>query len=275
MKDGLKFFWQPELESPTLVVGWTVDAGGLGAKVVDYLNRKLGGKSLAEIDPVGFFPLGGVTIENDLVQFPESKFYAYPGKNLLVFISDPPSQEWYQFLNLILDAAEHYQVKEVCTIGGMVSLSAHTAPRELMGAFSSPEVKEALSQYQLAGGLNYETPPGQRPTLSSFLLWATRKRTIPGFSLWVPIPFYLLVADDPMAEKETLGFLDRRLDLGIDFTELDDRIRQQDQLISQIRRDFPDIDQAMSKLEANLGLSEEENQRLVEVVGKFLAEKKR
>jgi len=41
MKAPFKLSRQPELQSPSLVVGWSTDAGKLGAKVTDYLNRNL------------------------------------------------------------------------------------------------------------------------------------------------------------------------------------------------------------------------------------------
>ncbi|MFC1864669.1 PAC2 family protein [Chloroflexota bacterium] len=275
MNDHLKFSWQPELKHPSLVVGWSVDASKLGAKVTDYLNRKLGGQSFCEIEPLEFFPLGGVSIEDNIVQFPESKFYACPERNLLVFRSTPPSHDWYKFFNLILDIAEHYyHVKELHTIGGMISLSAHTAPRELRGTFNSLELKTALSRYNLARGLYYETPPGQRPTLNSFLLWVAKKRNIPGVNLWVPIPFYLVAADDPRAQRKLLEFFDQRFDLGIDFSDLEEEIRQQNQIIAEKRNSFPDIDESIGKLESNLGLSEEESQRLVKEIEKLIREKR-
>ena len=274
MKAPLKFSYQPELKRPSLVVGWSVDASRLGAKVTDYLNRKLGGQSFCEIEPVEFFPLGGVTIEDDLVQFPESKFHACHKNDLVIFKSTPPSYEWHKFLNLILDVGEHHcHVKELYTIGGMVALNAHTAPRQLLGTFNSPELNEALSHYNLAGGLNYETPPGQRPTLNSFLLWAAKKRNIPGVNLWVPVPFYLLGVDDPRAQKKVLEFFNQRLDLGIDLSDLDEEIRRQNQAIAEVRNSFPDIDESIRRLESNLRPSEEESQRLIKEIEKFIREK--
>ncbi len=109
----------------------------------------------------------------------------------------------------------------------MVSPSAHTAPRQLRGTFNSPELKEALSHYNLGGRLDYETPPGQRPSLNSFLLWAAKRRNIPGVSLLVPVPFYLIAVDDPNAQRRVLEFFNQRFDLGIDFSDLDEEIRRQ------------------------------------------------
>ena len=275
MKNPPEFSWQPELEHPSLVIGWSVDASTLGTKVTDYLIRKLGGQSFCEIEPAEFFTLGGVAIEDDLVQFPESKFYACLKNDLVIFTSPPPRYEWYKFLNLILDIAEHYyHVKELHIIGGMISLGAHTAPRELRGTFNSPELKKDLSDYNLAGELNYETPPGQRPTLNSFLLWAAKRRNIPGVTLWVPIPFYLAAANDPKAQRRVLEVFNQRFNLGMDFSDLDEEIRQQNQIIVEMRNSVPDIDESIRRLESNLRLSAEENQKLAQEIERFLREKR-
>ena len=270
MSEPLRFYGQPELESSSLIVGWSVDASNLVGKVIDYLNKKLEGQSFCEIEPVEFFPLAGVKIEDDLVQFPESKFYAHPKNNLVVFESVPPRYEWYKFFNLILDVAEQYcHVKNLFTIGGMVSLNAHTAPRELRGTFNSPEMKEDLRQYNLSGGLDYETPPGQRPTLNSFLLWTAKRRNIPGVSLWLPVPFYLLPVDDPKAKKKVLEFFNEIFNLGIDLGDLDEEISWQNQMIAEARRNFSDIDEPIRRLESNLRLSAEENQKLLKDIERF------
>lgn len=193
----------------------------------------------------------------------------------MVFRSDPPNYEWYKFLNLILDIAQHYcHVKELYTIGGMVSLGAHSAPRELLGTFNSSELKRVLSQYNLAGGLDYETPPGHRPTLNSFLIWAAKKRNIPGVSLWVPIPFYLVAVGDHKAQKKVLEFFNQRFDLKITFNDLDEEISQQNEKITHVRNYFPEIDESIGRLESNLRLTEEESEKLVKEVEQFLREKR-
>ena len=273
MNELFQFSGQPELQSPTLIVGWSTDASQLGTRVTDYLNRKLGGQAFCEIEPVEFFSLGGVTIENDLVQFPESKFYACPENDLVIFQSTTPSHEWHKFLNLILDIAQnHCHVKELYTVGGMITLGAHTAPRDMWSTFNSPELKRTLSPYRLSREMNFETPPGGRPTLNSFLLWTAQRRSIPGANLWVPIPFYLVAADVPRAQRRVLEFLNHRLDLQIDFADLDEETRKQDEQMDRMRAEFPEIDKFIGKLESNIRLSDEENEKLVKQVEQFLRE---
>jgi proteasome assembly chaperone (PAC2) family protein len=266
-----KLFIKPELESSSLVVAWNQDAGRVGPKVAEYLNKELASKEFAEIDPENFFALSGVSVEDDIAQFPESKFYWCQEKSLVIFRSDIPRCEWYEFLNLILDIAERYcKVKEIYTVGGMVSPGAHTTPRVLLSVTNSTEIKRVLRQYDLISDMDYETQDGQRPTLSSFLLWVAKRRNIVGASLWMPVPFYLLAVEDPRACKKVTEFFDRRFELNINFADMDDEIAEQDRKIAQVRSQAPEIDSYISKLENNFGLTADESEKLVEELEEWL-----
>jgi len=269
----IKIYKKPDLLCSSLVLGWSEDMSNLGRKVTGYLNRKLKGQKFAEIETEDFFSLGGVAIEDNLAQFPESKFYICQEHEVVVFQSGSPGAEWYKFLNSVLDVAEHHcKVKEVYTIGAMVSFSAHTTPRELLAVVNSAETKEVLSQYDLTRDLDYQTPPGERPTLNAFLLWIAKERNILGVSLWVPIPFYLAAMEDAQAQKKVLSFLNERLDLKIDFSDLDQEIREQNEQLARVRSRFPQIDDYINRLESNLMLSEEENGELIKKIEDFLME---
>jgi proteasome assembly chaperone (PAC2) family protein len=269
--EALKCTWRPKLKDAPLIIGWDIDAARLGFRVVQYLNKKLRGQSFCEIEPADFFPLAGVTIEDNLVQFPESKFYACAGKNLTLFHSSPPNFDWYRFLDLTLEAARDCcRVGEVYIIGGMISLGIHTAPRELRGTFNFPEFQNSLSEYTLSATNDYETPPGQRPTLNSFFLWAARRLNIPAVALWVPVPYYLVGSEDPAAQKRVIEFLNQRLNLGLDLSDLDRENEAQNQKIADLRGKSGEVDEWLKKLENNQGLSEEDSQKLAKEIDQFL-----
>jgi len=263
---------KPRLKSPSLIVGWSRDAGCLGPGVIDYLNRKLGGREFGEFEPVDFFPLNGVQVEDDVAQFPESKLYACEDFDLVTFKSDPPVGEWYKFLNSVLDvvAQDDCRIQELYTVGGMVTPAPHTTPRQFFAVASSLEMKVLLSHYDLAAETDYQSPPGQRPTLSSFLLWTAKRRNIPGANLWVPIPFYLVATEDHTARRKVLEFFDKRFGLALDFQEIDERIANQNERLAQVRLRFPEIDNYIGRLESSLGLSEEESEKLVKEIEKLL-----
>jgi proteasome assembly chaperone (PAC2) family protein len=269
--DSLIIHSTPHFKCPALVVGWHEDVADLGAMIIDYMNYKLGGEVFAEIEPLDFFPLGGVSIQDDIVQFPESKFFYSRQKDLVFLKSNTPRSEWHRFLNIILDVAENYcSAREIYTIGGMVSWSAHTTPRELFAISNSPKMKKILSQYNLDRGMDYETPPGQRPTLSSFLLWTARNRNIAAANLWVPVPFYLLPTEDPAACKKAIEFLDEKFGLGMDFRDLDEAVKNQNERIARVRFNYPEVDSYIKSLESNISLSQEESEKLVREIEEFL-----
>ncbi|MFP3898220.1 MAG: PAC2 family protein [Dehalococcoidia bacterium] len=262
-----------KLHRSSLVLGWSTDGGNLAGKTTGYLNLMLKGQAFAEIEPDAFFSLDGVAVKEDVARFPESRFHACLEHDLVVFQGNPPEAEWYLFLNSILDVAEQRcGIEELYTIGAMVSFSAHTAPRQLITVVNSPEMKEALAGYDLLGDMDYQTPPGERPTLNAFLLWIARERNIPGVNLWVPMPFYLAGLEDVQAQKKVLSFLDERLQLRIDFSDLDRKIREQNERLARARSQSPEVDGYIGRLERNLMLSEEENGELVRRIEEFVRE---
>jgi predicted ATP-grasp superfamily ATP-dependent carboligase len=274
MTQPLQFSAQPKLRKPTLIIGWESDAAQLGATVTDYLIKKLYMQAFCNIDPVEFFPLGGVAIENDVVQFPQSTFYACNEYNLIIFRSAIPRYEWHKFLNLIIDVAqEHCHVKEMYAVGGMVTLTPHTVPRDFWATFSSPQIKKALTSYQLSRDMDFETPPGSRPTLNSYLLWIAKTRNLPAANLWVPVPFYLMSNDDPVSHKKALEFINSRLELNLDFRDLDASINRQNEKLELLRQSSTEIDESIRNLENGQPLSEEERENLVKAIDDCLRQR--
>jgi proteasome assembly chaperone (PAC2) family protein len=266
-KDLFEIHQIPHLRSPSLIVSWqTQDVGKLGSTVIHFLIEKLGGEEIAEIKPLGFFPFGGVRFKDDLVQTPESKFWACEKDNLLIFKSDEPVFEHYQFLNLVLDFAEGLcHAKELYTISGAASYIAHTNPRRILTVFNQPEIKDRLQGYGLED-MTWEGPPA----ISSYLLWVSRRRAISGVSLWPEIPFYLANREDPQAIKVTLSFLKRRFNLGLDLGEFDLEIKYQNEKISRLRKEDAEIDKSISMLENGHKLEEGEQLKLASEIYELL-----
>ncbi len=256
-----------QLDQTSMIVGWAEDAGHLGSNVIDYLCRKLPATRFAQVNLAPFFPLTGVAVEDDIVQFPETAFYICPEKKLVLFKAGSPRTEWHNFLDTIVDVGKDFcHIRDIYTIGGIVSLSAHTAPRDLLAVASSPQTRLLLEEYDIASDMTYETPPTQRPTLNSYLLWVARNRQIPAVSLWVPTPFYLTSWIDPQAWKKIIEFFISRFDLEIDLHDIDVEIDEQNQKINRLISRVPEIEHYIWKLGRNLALTEDESQRLVKEI---------
>jgi proteasome assembly chaperone (PAC2) family protein len=266
-----RIYQRPELKDPTMLVCWNQDAGGIGKGVYKYLNNKLHCTMFGEIEPGEFFPLRGVLVEDDIAKFPESRFYQSEEKNLIILKSSIPRFEWYKFIETVLEVAQQIcGVKGIYTLGGMVSISAHTMPRILMATVNKPELKKSLCDFDINLSLDYESPPGQRPTMSSYLVWEAMRRNIPAASLWVPVPFYMVSINDLRACRRVVDFLSQRLDLDMDFTSIDKLLGEQNQAILRATEIFPEIMDTIRKLETNSNISENESTRLVEVIEECL-----
>jgi proteasome assembly chaperone (PAC2) family protein len=274
MKGPLNIFRQTDFRDSAMVVGWGSDVGKLGEAVSNYLIKKLNGQLFYEIEPHEYFQLGSVTIEDDMVQFPESKFYFCPQNNLVIFISAPPAFELYNFLYQVLDIAQNYcSVKEIYAVGGIPSLNTHTVPRQIFGSFNSPEVKKDLCSYDIYCDLDYETPIGQKPTINSYLLWASRKRSLAGIDLSVPVPFYFAALDDFKAQKKILEFFNQRFQIDIDLSVLDEAINNQNKKFNELLYLYPEVNDYFMRLESNLRLSEDDNLKMVKMIEEYLKEK--
>jgi len=124
----------------------------LGA--VGYLKEKLGAVEFARIDPHPYFELGGVFIEENLIQpprFPESRFYYWqnpqPGGDLVLFLGEAqPSHGAYSFARLVLDVAQKYGVGRVFTLAAALVSELPERPR-VWGAASAPALARELQAY--------------------------------------------------------------------------------------------------------------------------------
>ncbi|MBN1691590.1 MAG: PAC2 family protein [Dehalococcoidia bacterium] len=270
-EEAVKLSGNPGLKGSVLIVVWAEDACNLGVQAADYLSQSLGCREFGEVLPQGFFPMGGVNVVEDVARFPESKFYVCDHSNIVIFKSSIPRMGWYRFLTSVLDVAyRDCAVKEIYTVGAMISTAAHTVPRLLITIVNNKEIKSALEPYNVVADNDYETAPGQKPTLSSYLAWLAGQRNIPAVNLWVPVPYYLVSTDDPRAVKRLVYFFNSKFDLGVDFTALDSAIAGQNNKIARLFDKSPEIKNMVRRLEVGDGLDGEESEKLAREIAQAL-----
>lgn len=257
----------PCFQAPFMIAGWSPDVGEVGRRVNNYLQKYLPLEEFAEIEPLGFFSLGGVEIKGDVIRFPQAKFYSLEEKDLIFFQGNQPTSKRYQFLSMVLDFAGKFNSSGVYTVGGIISMIAHTDERKILAVVNTEGLKETLAAYDLDMSLDYQGTT----SMSGFLLWIARQRNIPAVSLWVNVPFYLAEKADPKANKAVVSFLNRRFGLGVDLAELDREIEIQEEQISRLRKSNQEVDEYIARLELNVGLTQQEVGKLVEEINKAMA----
>ncbi|AKG53438.1 hypothetical protein DGWBC_0764 [Dehalogenimonas sp. WBC-2] len=262
----LNYLCSPQLERPVLVVGWREDSGSLGEQVIKYLNQELSLESLAEIDPVGYFSLSGVQVSADVVGFPESRFYYSEKSSLISFISDIPVYEINEFLKLVLEVATRYNVSRIILVNGFPVMASHNTPSMVLANVNSSLVKEWISGDGINTDVNFESPPGQKPPVSTYLIWKAGQQDIPAVSLWLPVPFYLAATVDSIGVRRLLAFLKEKLTLPLDMDAAVANENQLRELLANLRSDSHDVEKYLSMMERNLSLTEYEAGQLVAAV---------
>ncbi|MBN1508249.1 MAG: PAC2 family protein [Sedimentisphaerales bacterium] len=266
-KGAQRFRWrfQPRLKKSSFLVGWAKDAGAVSSLATNHLIQGLGGSEFCRMEPAGFYPLGGVTVADDVAQFPQSRFFHVGRGDLVILQADEPQSNRYEFLSAVLDLAEHYAGTQVlCTVNGVAALTPHTTTRRVFGVFNDAALQRRL-QPLLPADANWQGPPH----VSTYLLWLAGQRQIPGVGLWVEVPFYLSDYEDYQSVKEAVSLLAMILGLDFDLGELDRLTAEQNDKLAQLKEN-PQIKDDICALEEGQPLDRHGQKALIEAVGSAL-----
>lgn len=222
MRNLVKFYAQPKLNSPDMLTAWP-GVGNVAMIVATYLQKKLGFKELGEVEASHFFDPIGVLVKDNLVeepQFPRSKFYYWKnkggGSDIVLFIGeDQPAAKGYELANCVLDVGLRFQVKRVYTCAAAMTRIHHTEPPGVLGVATSQMAAEDLKKYDLiqAGNL-------QIAGLNGLLLGVAKERDIEGICLLGEVPMYATRIQNPMAALAVLKVLTKMLGVEIELDEL-------------------------------------------------------
>ncbi|HON91953.1 MAG TPA: PAC2 family protein [Sedimentisphaerales bacterium] len=256
-----RFTSQPRLEKPSLIVGWMKDVGDVSRGVADFLAHAAGGRSFCQIEPTDFFAVGGVTVESNIATFPQSRFFHDDHSKLLLLRSDEPQSRRYEFLSAVLDLAECFKVESVYTVNGIASMIPHTFDRRVFGVFNSVEVQRKL-KWHLPIGLRWQGTPH----MSTYLLWLAGRRGLQAAGLWLEVPFYLSDRQDAQAIRSAVLLLSRILGWHYETEELDQRVKEQEEMLANLRQEDIEIDARIQRLEQGESLESHEQVELIEAI---------
>ncbi|PPD59019.1 PAC2 family protein [Dehalogenimonas etheniformans] len=256
MTGQLKYVSTPQLRRPVLIAGWRGEAGNIGERVVSLINEAMDLKSLAEIEPVGFFQLSGVEVTRDLARLPDCRFYYSEAFNLITLLSDAPSFEVYQFIKNVLDVAARFVVSHVVVLSGFPAMASHNTPSQMLANLSTPLLKDWLAGELINTGIDYSSPPGQKPPISTYLTWEAKQRGIEAVSLWQPIPYYLAPFADETGAQRVVSLLREKLAIPIELEPVLEAAQKQREKIAALRQSVPEVEKYLTMLESNLSLTE-------------------
>lgn len=234
---------EPELNRPYMVAAWP-GMGGVAIIAARYLAEKLGAEELGSISPQGFFDIGGVLIENNVVQdisFPENSLYLARDKgerDWIIFIGEAqPTSNAYRMANVLLDLAQRFKVQRLYTFAAAPTHIYHTKQPRVLGAVTNQELLPEPSVYDI-------TPlrEGSISGLNGLMLGVAKQRRIEGICLLGEIPIYTTNVANPRSSAAVIRVLSQMTRLEIDMADIEKWAEQTDtqieEKISQLKESF-------------------------------------
>ena len=228
----LTILHDPDVDLDCLIIafgGWA-DAGESATSAIKFMQRQLGAKKFAVIDPEEFYdftqtrPYTSRTRDGRRrVQWPENEFSYWVGpgsspdhsKGAMTFIGVEPNLKWRTYSKTIIELAVKHGVKKVIHIGALLDAVPHSRDVKLTGTSTNPEQQKTLEEAGIHGS-NYQGPTG----ISSAMMEACANQGIEYLSLWGHTSHYLQAAPNYRIGYTLTKYLSNMLGLDMDLSEL-------------------------------------------------------
>lgn len=226
------FMEEPDLEDPIFVEGLT-GIGHIGRTAVHYLVDHLEVEKFAEIISHHFPHWAIVTDDKELDILKNELYYLKrdDGRDVIFLLGDAQSidpQGHYTVVHKILNILEDQGVEDLVTIGGYGTGEIVEDP-DVFGVVSHKELKESYEDY----GVDFDHSVGQIIGATGLLLGIGKRFGMEGVALLAETPGFLL--SDPKATEAVLKVLEQILDVELDYDNLDEKVKEAEEVIKRIQ----------------------------------------
>jgi len=230
----LKSVEEVGLESPVFIEGLP-GIGHVGKLVADHLVKELNAELVVEIYS-HHFPPQVMVLQNGTIRMPKNEIYAYKSDgsspDLLILIGDFQSisnEGHFELVNAYIEVAKRFNARRIYTLGGY-GIGKLVEEPYVLGAANSPELVEELKRY----GVRFENgePGGGIIGASGLLLGISMLEGIEAACLMGVTSGYMV---DPKSAKAVLEVLMKMLNLEVSVEALDERAKEMEKLIAQIK----------------------------------------
>jgi len=256
------------LKEPVLIAAWP-GMGEVAVKAGLFLKKSLDFELFAKVENTKFFPPQGVIVERGLVHIPsidEGSFYFYkrsPEKrDLILFLAQaqPPLDKSYEFGRLLVEFISSYKVLRVFNFAAFPQAIQHTQTPGVWISATHEEILEEFSSYNLK-----ILEEGQISGLNGLFLGLAKEKGLKGACFLGEIPFYTIQIENPKASLAVLKVIDRYLELGLEFKELEEKAvfldTEINKLVGYLKGEFSSPESSP--------LSEEDIQRIKKELERF------
>lgn len=221
-----------DAENPVFIEG-LAGIGHIGKTTVAYLVDHLDANKIGELYS-HHFPPYTIVKDNKTVDLLKNDIYQLKREDArdMVFIegnaqaSTPEGH--YEVAEKIMELIEDVNASEIITIGGYGTGDVVEEP-DVFGAVTTEKVKEEYSEH----GINFEHDVGQIVGASGLILGLGHEKQYPGICLLGETPGFLL--SDPKATEAVLQSIEEILDLDIDYSDLDEKVKESQEVLKKLQ----------------------------------------
>ena len=222
---------EPDLTDPVLVEGLP-GVGHVGKLAAEHLVEERDGELVRRVYSTHFPPQ--VSVEDGLTQLACAEIHAVEtdGQDLLVLTGDHQAQDTvghYGLADKFLTLADELGVERVFALGG-VPTGELIEEYDVVGATTSEAQRDELED----AGVEFrgDEPAGGIVGVSGLLLGLGERRDVPAACLMGETSGYLV---DPKSAQAVLEVLQGVLNFEIDYTSLEDRAEEMEEVVRKIQ----------------------------------------
>ena len=231
--------------------------GQVGLGACDYLRRKLDAQPFAQIDVSAYHQPEALTVEDGIGRMPD------PPKQDLYYSSEPPlfifegdtqlsGEPGLRLAAELLDLVREHGTETVFTGAAYAMPVSFRQRPDIFGAATNEQLKAEFA----ALGVK-PLKEGSISGLNGLLLGLAAQRGMSAACLLATMPHYAIEAPNPKASRALIQVFQRILNTSVDMSEIDDAVRQADQMF----KDFEaKVNEAIQQLKDNLGARSEGQQ---------------
>ena len=245
---AVKLLGSPEARASVLIAGWP-GMGQVGLGACDYLRQKLDAPLFAQIDVSSYYLPDALTVENGLGRMPDPpKQDLYYSKEPSLFIFEGDTQlsgePGFRLAAELLDLVHKHGTETVFTGAAYAMPVSFRQRPEIYGAATDEQLKARFA----ALGVK-PLKEGSISGLNGLLLGLAAQRGMPAACLLATMPHYAIEAPNPKASRALIQIFQRILNTSVDMAEIDDAVRQSDQMF----KDFEaKVNEAIQQLKDSL-----------------------